>query len=265
MRSEHPYERAFCVSIHDVAEPSWEACQQLMRCIPQLADLPLTWLLVPDWHGRSEATASESRRFIDGVSALQAKGHELCLHGYSHLDSPSLGANAGAGLLAWWQRRMMTRGEGEFAALDERSASQRLHRGRAWLTSHGWSTRCFVPPAWLINRSSIGAVREAGFDYLGLYRGWVRLADGKKIPAPTITYSTRHPWGDALWRRLQDLIAGHQHHSPVLRLALHPADLQRPENLEHARRLIAHCLRLRKACTEYQAYLQSLYPGQLVP
>jgi predicted deacetylase len=122
-----------------------------------------------------------------------------------------------------------------------------------------------VPPAWLINRSGICAVREAGFDYLGLYRGWMRLSDEKKIPAPTITYSTRHPWGDALCRGLQGLIAAYQHHSPVLRLALHPADLQRPENLEHARRLISHCLRVRKACTEHQAYLQSLHPCQLVP
>lgn len=265
MSSEHSNEPIFCVSIHDVAVPSWDACQQLVRSIPQLADLPLTLLLVPDWHGHSEAKASQLRRFVDGVSALQAKGHELCLHGYTHLDSPRVSGNAGAGLLDWWQRRMMTRGEGEFAALDERSASERLHQGQAWLASHGWSTRGFVPPAWLINRTSLCAVREAGFDYLGLYRGWVRLSDEKKIPAPTITYSTRHSWGDALWRGLQDLIAAHQRHNPVLRLALHPADLQRPENLEHARRLIAHCVRLRKARTEHQAYLQSFIPRAACP
>ncbi len=243
---------AFCVSVHDVSLPTWIDCQRLMHSMPVLNELPLTWLLVPDWHRRGQQQGHGALpspvQFNEAISAMQAQGHELCLHGYTHLDEQP------AGLLDVWRRRALTRSEGEFAALDESAARERLQRGQRWLAAQGWHARGFVPPAWMINAQGIRAVRAAGFDYLGLYRGWCRLSDGKIIAAPTITYSTRHPAGDALWRWCQDLLRMNERRVPVLRLALHPADLRRPGNLAHAQQVIERWLSYRIPLTEYQGY-----------
>lgn len=242
---------AFCVSIHDVSLPTWIGCRQLLQRLPVLNELPLTWLLVPDWHRQGDCAGQSAATFRDAITLMQARGHELCLHGYTHRDDQPAGWRDG------WQRRVLTRSEGEFAALDEAAARERLCLGQRWLAARDWCAQGFVPPAWMINAQAIKAVRDAGFDYLGLYRGWRRLADGKSIGAPTITYSTRHPLGDALWRGYQDGLLLRECRVPVLRLALHPADLRRPGNLAHARRLIERWLRYRVPLTEYQAFCQS--------
>jgi uncharacterized protein len=239
---------AFCVSIHDVATPTWAACEQLMKRLPVLKELPLTLLLVPDWHRHGESPQPDAEQFHQAITTLQASGHELCLHGYTHLDEWP------ASVTDWWQRRMLTRSEGEFAALDESAARERLRQGQRWLAAHGWRARGFVPPAWMINAQGIRALRDAGFDYLGLYSRWRRLADGANIAAPSITYSTRHLPGDALWRNLQDVLLLSARRIPVLRLALHPADVRRSANLAHAGRLIEQWLRYRVPLTEYQGY-----------
>lgn len=241
---------AFCVSVHDVSSRTWLACDQLMRSVPVLRELPLTWLLVPDWHGQGQGVGPAAARFHQVMTAMQQQGHELCLHGYTHRDEQP------AGVLRWWQRRMLTRSEGEFAALDYVAARERLQRGLQWLAEQGWRAQGFVPPAWMINTPGIRATRDAGFEYLGLYRGWYRLADGKTLRAPTITYSTRHSAGDALWRSAQDLFHVHERRLPLLRLALHPADLRRPANLAHASQLIERWLDYRVPLTEYQSYRQ---------
>ena len=241
-----PTRQAFCVSIHDVSASTWRACEQLIN-LPMLRNLPLTLLLVPDWHRQGEAQGSSAQAFVESITALQQR-HELCLHGYTHLDEQPVP------LLAGWRRRVLTRSEAEFSALDEALALHRLHRGQRWLVAHGWRARGFVPPAWMINAQGISAVRRAGFEYLGLYRRWIRLADGKNLIAPTITYSTRLPAGDALWRDIQRAIYLRESRWPVLRLALHPADLGRTANLAHASRQVARWLRHREPRTEYQAY-----------
>lgn len=251
-----PAGQLFCVSIHDVSASTWLACEQLIN-LPILRNLPLTLLLVPDWHRQGDGKGPGAQAFVESISAMQEQGYELCLHGYTHLDEQPVH------LMDGWRRRVLTRSEGEFSALDESLALQRLHRGQHWLAAHGWRARGFVPPAWMITSQGISAVRRAGFEYLGLYRRWIRLADGKSLIAPTITYSTRFPASDALWRDIQRAIYLRESRWPVLRLALHPADLARSANLAHASRQIARWLRYRVPQTEYQAY-RSLAGAQAV-
>lgn len=44
--------RALCVSIHDVAPATWPQCRLLWHALCEVVpDLPLTWLLVPHYHG----------------------------------------------------------------------------------------------------------------------------------------------------------------------------------------------------------------------
>lgn len=256
-----PTDPFFCVSVHDVSPHTWLECDRLINSLPVLKGLPLTLLLVPDWHRRGISSSKANAGFEQAISHRQAQGNEICLHGYTHLDEQPFSVRD------YWRRRVLTRAEGEFSAIDDGSARERLQGGQCWLAERGWHAHGFVPPAWMINAQGIRAVRDAGFEYLGLYRGWRRLADGKSIAAPTITYSTRHPLGDALWRGWQDLLLSDNRAGrlvPVMRLALHPADLHRPGNLVHANRMIKRWLDYRTPLTEHQAYRKSAGQPPLV-
>ena len=248
-----------CVSIHDVAAATWPACQRLIAGVQQIAPMPLTLLIVPCWHRMTVRNQSTEDDFVQSLSRMEVSGHELCLHGHVHLDE----GRAPDGLRDCVKRRVFTRSEAESAALDYSSASQKIALGLDWFAQRGWTAHGFVPPAWMISPAALGAVRAAGFAYLGLYRSWLRPADGVAFVAPSLTYSTRHPSGDALFRWLQQIFIWRRPH-PVLRLALHPADLQRPANLAHAQRLIERCLQERVPLTEYEAFTRLAHDGPVV-
>ena len=139
--------KALCVSIHDVAPDTWADCVRLQRAVRAVADIPLTWLVVPRYHGRAPAAPAMER----ALDALLAQGHELALHGYTHLDS----APPARGLRSRFLRTVFTQGEGEFAAIDEADARQRIALGLAWFAERGWPVRGFVPPAWLLGEARL--------------------------------------------------------------------------------------------------------------
>ena len=49
-----PDEHMLCVSIHDVAPATWSDCLRLVEAVRAVADIPLTWLVVPHHHFRPE-------------------------------------------------------------------------------------------------------------------------------------------------------------------------------------------------------------------
>lgn len=245
---------ALCISIHDVAPATWPQCRQLIATLREVADLPLGLLLVPRWHGeRLDAGAG----FIAALQALldDGRGHEVLLHGLYHVDD----AHAPTGLGACLQRRVLTRGEGEFAALGAAAAMARVRAGVADL--HGCGLRDvqvagFVPPAWLMSRSARTALlaegSRLGLRYASLFSGLLDLQQGHMLRAPALVYSARWPITDVLTRAAVGSVAAMMAGAPLLRLGLHPADVQRAGNLRHAQRLVERALRDRLPLTEGQ-------------
>lgn len=235
--------RVLCVSIHDVAPATWPACQRVIAAVHAVAPIPLTLLVVPYWH-RLPQTAS--LQFHAELSSMQAAGHELALHGYTHLDEGPPPHN-------WaerFRRRVLTRSEGEFAALDKCAARQRLQAGAAWFAERNWPLAGFVAPAWMMSQGSCEALAELPFSYMTNYGGINLLPQFQALRAPALVTSTRHGAGDALLRSAMMLSAAIQSQALLMRVALHPADVQRPANLRHAQRLIALALRERTAMTK---------------
>jgi predicted deacetylase len=70
-----PAGQLFCVSIHDVSASTWLACEQLIN-LPILRNLPLTLLLVPDWHRQGDGKGPGAQAFIESISAMQEQGYE---------------------------------------------------------------------------------------------------------------------------------------------------------------------------------------------
>src|SRR6478609_1311298 len=75
--------RRLCVSIHDVAPATWRECSALMDAVAAVADIPLTLLVLPAFHGAAATVPS----FDHQLERRVALGDELALHGYTHLDA----------------------------------------------------------------------------------------------------------------------------------------------------------------------------------
>ena len=245
--------RALCVSIHDVAPQTWASCRKVIDELRKVAELPLGLLLVPCWHHRPWP---ESGAFIDEIEAMRHDGHELVLHGYTHWDDGPEPRDP----FDHFRRRMLTSSEGEFAALDDYAARAAIDAGIATFAAHAWSVEGFVAPAWMLSAATLNALAGSGLRYAGLFGGLLTLPDMRRLPSVALTYSCRHPAGDWLTRHAVSAAAPAQSRSQLLRLALHPADARRPENLRHAQRLVEAALKTRVPMTE-GAYLRQAEVG----
>jgi len=249
-------QRDLCVSIHDVAPATWADCLRLHEAVRAVApDLPLTWLLVPRFHGDAAASLAMDR----ALSQLLTEGHELALHGYTHLDT----AAPRAGWRDHVLRRIYTQGEGEFAALGEEEALHRIDLGLAWFARRGWPVDGFVPPAWLASAGTRRALRQRPFIYTTSISRFFFLPDERSVWSPSLMYTARNRAGRCLSPPLTQAAAlalalvG----APLVRLALHPADARHPALLRHAQHLIAHLLQQRRGITKRAFALSYLKGG----
>ncbi|WP_157267749.1 DUF2334 domain-containing protein [Azohydromonas aeria] len=210
---------ALALVVHDVAPATWERCAALLEAATALApSLPATLLVVPRWHG-----APSTFSFEAAMDAALARGHELALHGWSHLDPlPARGA------LQRLRRRFYTAGEGEFAALPQADAARRLALGRRWFARRGWPLHGFVPPAWLLGADSARALAAAGFDYSCTLDRFVGLRGQPPLRAWSLAFSTRAAWRRGLSRLWVPMLARRLRNAPLLRFELHPDDVVHP-------------------------------------
>jgi predicted deacetylase len=133
---------SLAITLHDVAPATLPACRQLAALVESLDPrAPLTLLIVPDFHGRGRADqAPEFRAWVD---ARLARGDEVALHGFRHVDTAPRPTRPGG----WVRRQLLGGGEAEFAAL----ASGPARRSNSAMISTsrmcGTFVRCVRPVA----------------------------------------------------------------------------------------------------------------------
>lgn len=236
-----------CVAIHDVAPATWPACARLLALVDAIGAPPLTLLVVPDWHRRGPIDADPAfRRAID---ARLARGDELALHGLVHLDE----ARPPRGILDPLRRRVLTAGEGEFAALDEAEASARIDAGLQRFAQCGWSTQGFVPPAWLAGDGARAALARAPLRWTSTHGALEDVARRWRIAAPALGTSARSAWRRRASRAWLPVAARAWRAAPLLRVALHPADAAHADLLDGWRRVLTALLARREALTKSAA------------
>jgi uncharacterized protein len=237
-----------CVSIHDVAPATWPDCLRLVQAVREVADIPLTWLVVPHYHFRPERSPAMEAC----LDVVLERGDELALHGYSHLDTE---ANGG-GLVRRFLRNVYTRKEGEFAALTEAEAQRRLQLGLAWFAERGWTPNGFIPPAWLLGKGAWNALRASDFAYTTTFSHFHCLRDGAghasrhSVLSPSLVYAARNRGGRLLSPRVADATARLLEKSPLVRFSLHPPDARYPELVRHTQRVLERLLAQREAVTK---------------
>jgi hypothetical protein len=211
-------------------EALWRLCAE-RRVVPGL-------LVIPDWHGR--APVERDPAFGDWVRARAAEGAEIFLHGERHDETGSPRA---------WRDELRafarTDREGEFLTLDYSAARDRIDRGLERLRTIGLEPVGFVPPAWLARPETHLAARDAGLGVseddgaIYVHRSGLRLA------SPVLRWSARTPL------RAAASVAGArirwtlQRHAEVMRIALHPGDLERPSTARSVARALEEWVSLR--------------------
>lgn len=240
---------ALCVSVHDAAPATWPECLRLLNAIRAVADVPLTWLLVPRYHGSYQ----RSREMEAMLDTLLSQGHELVLHGYTHLDTAPLRGGIGKR----WQRTVYTRGEGEFAGVGADEARLRIELGLEWFRRRGWPVSGFVAPAWLLSNEAWRVLHEFPFEYTTTMGHFHLLHPRRSLFSPSLVYTARNASGRRLSPRVNDALATLLAPRPLVRLSLHPRDAHYPELLLHAQHLLERLLASREALTK-AAFAQRL-------
>jgi predicted deacetylase len=246
MRRPDATARAAVVAVHDVSPATWRACRQLVERLDAAGVRPLTLLIIPDYHHR--APVGSDPAFLRAMDARLARGDELVLHGLFHLDE----APPPRTPRDFARRRLMTRAEGEFAALPASEAALRLARGIAVFDAHGWPLHGFVPPAWLASDGARAALaaRADRFDYVTFRGGIHHLPQWHFERTANLCYS---PWNAP--RRLYSRLAIRRELAravrvPLLRLSLHPQDAGVPQVAAHWERLCVEAMASRAVVTK---------------
>lgn len=197
-------------------------------------------LVVPNWHGAAPIESDPS--FVHWLRDCAAAGAELFLHGERH-DEVGLPRGWGDAWRAWGK----TAREGEFLTLDEGAAYERIARGVKRLTALGLPPIGFVAPAWLARPGCVAAVRAAGLGFSEDDRSILVYARGERLPSPVVRWSGRTPFR-AAGSTVAAAARWHlQRRAPVMRIALHPADLDHPITARSLRGWLARWLADRPA------------------
>lgn len=209
---------ALCVVLHDVAPQTWDAYQPFVDLCDRLR-VPLTLLVVPDFHHAGDVRRHPA--FAHAMDARLRRGDEIALHGYFHADELPLRGDP----LDFFMRRVYTH-EAEFYRLSAGAARERLQRGLDIFAALGWQACGFVAPAWLLGPGARSALRGLPLRYTSTSCTLLDLRADRVYPAPGLVWSARSRWRRALSKQV-NLALLHRHRAaPLLRLGLHPVDMQ---------------------------------------
>lgn len=218
-------DRSLIVSFHDLHPGSRAACQRFLDLAAEAGVPHLSLLVVPRWHGGPPFDRDPD--FVAWLRQLAAAGHDLCLHGNTHVVDEIRG-----GPIARLMARFYTNREGEFYQLTQNEATTKLEDGLERFGCSNLPVHGFTAPAWLLSPPARDALQERGFHYNTLYGKVELLQEDHPIAAPTLVFSCRSAWRRIVsrywtryWMRVH---AG----APVLRLAVHPCDLEHPTILD---------------------------------
>ncbi|MEX5588862.1 DUF2334 domain-containing protein [Pseudomonas urmiensis] len=219
----NPSPRSLMLVLHDVAPETWPDYQPFVEAVDQLGDVPMTWLVVPDFHRRNPLSRSPS--FCQLLERRLRQGDELALHGYYHADDGPPPRSS----RDYFMRRIYTH-EGEFYGLDQAQAMQRLQAGLELFNNQGWPVAGFVAPAWLMSEGTRQALRQLPLRYTSTPQHLYRLPEFTAIEAPGLVWSARSAWRRGLSRVVCDWQRRRWHEASTVRLGLHPVDMRHPSS-----------------------------------
>jgi predicted deacetylase len=212
-------ERSLLLVLHDVAPPTWPDYQAFVEAVDALGEVPITWLVVPNFHKHNDLDAHPPFRRL--LNRRVARGDELALHGYFHCDEGPIPITP----RDWFMRRVYTH-EGEFYNVSQEAALTRLSAGIEMFHRYHWPLDGFVAPAWLMSEGTRQALRQLPLRYTSDAQHLYRLPDFTAIDAPSLVWSARSAWRRGLSKIVSDQREQRWRQAPIIRLGLHPVDMR---------------------------------------
>ncbi len=234
--------RSLIVSFHDLHPGSRSACERFLGLAAEAGVRRQSLLVVPRYH--EARPFSQDADFVRWLHHLADAGHDICLHGNTHAANQIRG-----GPIARLMARFYTNSEGEFYQLTRDETIGKLDDGLELFDRAGFPVYGFTAPAWLLSPDSRAALKERGFHYNTLFSRVELLQEERSIAAPTLVFSCR-----SAWRRLTSIhwtrfwMRVHRK-APVLRLAVHPCDLDYPPILNSVLCLLHRAVKDRRPMT----------------
>jgi len=122
------------------------------------------------------------------------------------------------------ERRFLSAGEAEFAAIDRNDARRRLETGIALLRRCGWKPHGFVPPAWQMSKGAAAVLPEFPFEYATSLGSVIRLPSQQRWSVPCLGFSARSALRRGVSIRWIRSRLARLNEATELRIALHPLD-----------------------------------------
>jgi predicted deacetylase len=241
--------RALVISIHDVAPVTRARVEQMLAQLSDAGVSHCSLLVVPDYHHSGRSLREPA--FVGWLRELSVRGHEIVLHGFYHQRARQSGESARQKVIT----RVYTADEGEFYDLDYKEALRLLHEARDEFAAQGLHPRGFIAPAWLLGAEAERAAIDAGFGYTTTLQGVRDFASGEEFPSQSLVYSTRSDWRCAVslfWNRM---LFRWLTSNPLLRLSLHPPDVDHAGIWRQILALTRKAVRDRRPTT-YQEWLR---------
>ncbi|MEC9492514.1 polysaccharide deacetylase family protein [Flexistipes sp.] len=226
----------FVVSLHDVHAGNYHIFNEFIKKLNELGVYFVSLLVVPYMH--KEHDLSSDLKFVRWLQKKQSQGHEIVLHGYYHYEEikkDSIFKNIISSIY--------TAHEGEFYRISYYDAESRIRKGLESFRCNGLKAYGFVAPAWLVNDNTLKTLKNAGLTYTTKLTGILLLKSDIFLKAPVLSLTSRSLLRKLLsiiWARLFSFISVF---SPIVRVSVHPGDLETPILKEQ---LLAEIVHLKK-------------------
>lgn len=214
-----PDARSVLLVLHDVAPQTWPDYQPFVEAVDALGQIPMTLLVVPDFHKCNPL--EQAPAFRRAMEQRLQRGDELALHGYYHADDGPPPRSP----REYFMRRIYT-WEGEFHGLSQEQALQRLRAGIDLFERMNWPLTGFVAPAWLMSDGTRQALRQLPLHYTSDPQHLYRLPDLRPVKAPGLVWSARSRWRRGLSKLVCTVQEQRWQQADTLRLGLHPVDMR---------------------------------------
>ncbi|CAN5527724.1 DUF2334 domain-containing protein [soil metagenome] len=244
-------QRGLVVSIHDVAPSTREKTERILAHLARRRVEVCSLLVVPDYHRQGRSLADPD--FGGWLQELEARGHEIVIHGFYHQRARRLGENARARFVT----RIYTADEGEFFDLRYDEALPLIKEAQRDFEAHGFYPHGFIAPAWLLGAEAERAVIDAGFCYTTTLRTVRDFASRRTIASQSLVYSVRSGWRRTMSLAWNRSLFGRLKGNPLLRLGIHPPDLDHPAIREQITSLVDESMCDRRPMT-YEGWLAAV-------
>lgn len=235
--------KALVVSLHDVSPLTRTRCERIVTELAAIGLTRLSLLVIPNHHDRGHVRADVL--LCDWLRARAAEGHEIVTHGYFHLRP----RREKESLVQRFTTRVYTADEGEFFDLDRNEAHSLARRGNSELREIGLDPRGFIAPAWLLSSQAEGALRELGYEYTTRLRTVTDLRSGCVHESQSLCWSVRTGWRRAVSLAWNAALNRRLRAADLLRISVHPPDIEHPAVWCQIRRFVADALHTRTGMT----------------